>query len=232
MVSIHFGCPAREIVKSLKAAGIVTAATATTVREAMALEQADIDLVVAQGWEAGGHRGAFDTTFEDTGIGTLALVPQVVDAVKVPVLAAGGIGDGRGIAAAMALGAAGVWMGTAFLTCTQAPITPIHRQTLLAASDEDTHLSRAFSGRPCRARKTPYSVGMAKGRPELHPFPLMYNYSSPLKRHGIAHDDLDYQFLLYGQAAALNRDLSAAELIEQLVSERDAVFATLNTKST
>ena len=225
MVSFHFGCPASEIVDELKSAGITTAATATTVNEALALQKAGIDVVVAQGWEAGGHRGAFETTFEDTGIGTMALVPQVVDAVDVPVLAAGGIGDGRGIAAAMALGAAGVWMGTAFLACTEAPISAIHRQTLLTATDEDTHLSRAFSGRPCRARKTPYSVGMAEGRPNMPGFPLMYNYSSPLKRHGIENDDLDYQFLLYGQSAALNQNVTAAALVARLVSEsRDVLL--------
>ena len=153
------------------------------------------------------------------GIGTLSLVPQVVDAVDVPVLAAGGIADGRGIAAALALGASGVWMGTAFLTCLEAPITAAHREALKSAADEDTHLSRAFSGRPCRARRTPYSEGMAQGRPEMLDFPLMYNYSGPLKRHGIENADLDYQFLLYGQSAALNRNVSAADFIRQLVAE-------------
>ena len=154
MVSFHFGCPEQDTVDALKSVGTVTAATATNVREAMALQVSGIDVIVAQGWEAGGHRGAFETTYEDVGIGTLSLVPQIVDAVDLPVLAAGGIGDGRGIAAALALGASGVWMGTAFLTCSEAPITPVHRQALLSAADEDTHLSRAFSGRPCRARRT------------------------------------------------------------------------------
>ena len=172
--------------------------------------------MVAQGWEAGGHRGSFSSAHEDIGIGTLALVPQVVDAVNIPVLAAGGIGDGRGVAAAMALGAEGVWMGTAFLSCTEAPITPIHRQTLASAKDDDTHLSRAFSGRPCRARKTPYSTALKRGRPQLHDFPLMYHYSSPIKRHGIDNDDVDRQFLLYGQAASLNAELSVSQLLSTL----------------
>ena len=218
MVSFHFGCPDESIIDQLKAAGIKTAATATTVREAIALQGAGVDFVVAQGWEAGGHRGSFDANFEDTGIGTMALVPQIVDAVDVPVIAAGGIGDGRGIVAAHALGAVGVRMGTAFLSCTETPITAVHRRALLSASDEDTHLSRAFSGRPCRARRTPYSDQMAKGRPALQDFPLMYNYSGPLKKSGIERDDLDFQFLLYGQAASLNEEMTAEQLIAKLTS--------------
>ncbi len=228
MVSFHFGCPPSDTVQALKSAKIVTAATATTVQEAITLQNAGLDIVVAQGWEAGGHRGSFQTNYEDTGIGTFALIPQIVDAVDIPVLAAGGIGDGRGIAAALALGAQGVWMGTAFLSCSETPITPIHRQALLNATDEDTHLSRAFSGRPCRAKKNTYSECMAKSRPRLQDFPLMYNYSGPLKKFGIANDDLDYQFLLYGQAAALNKDLTAAQLIEKLKVEARQVLKELS----
>lgn len=225
MVSFHFGCPRRPVLDALHAVGIVTAATATTVREAIALQEAGVMIVVAQGWEAGGHRGSFASNFEDTGIGTLALVPQIVDAVDVPVIAAGGIGDGRAIAASRALGASGVWMGTAFLSCLEAPITALHRKALSSAGDEDTHLSRAFSGRPCRARQTPYSQHMARTRPRLQDFPLMYNYSGPLKSFGIDTDNLDFQFLLYGQAAALNREMTAAQLIEKLTSETATVIA-------
>ena len=229
MVSFHFGCPDAGMIDRLKAVGITTAATATTVREAIALQDAGVDIVVAQGWEAGGHRGSFDVNFEDAGIGTMALVPQIVDAVEVPVLASGGIGDGRGIVAAHALGAAGVWMGTAFLSCTETPITTVHRRALLSASDEDTHLSRAFSGRPCRARRTPYSDQMASGRPALQDFPLMYNYSGPLKKSGIEHDDLDFQFLLYGQAASLNEEMTADQLITKLTSNVSRILHKLKT---
>ncbi|WP_170577850.1 NAD(P)H-dependent flavin oxidoreductase [Ruegeria arenilitoris] len=191
MVSFHFGCPPTQVVEALKGAGIVVAATATMVSEAIALEKTGVDVVVAQGWAAGGHRGSFETNFEEVGVGTFALVPQICDSVDCLVAAAGGIGDGRGIAACRVLGADAVWMGTAFLTCTKAPITKVHRKALLSAKDTDTHLSRAFSGRPCRARKTPFSIQMAEGRPILPEFPLMYNYSSPIKKHGIALDDLN-----------------------------------------
>lgn len=219
MVSFHFGCPSPSVLNTLHSVGIVTAATATTVREAMSLQDAGVMIVVAQGWEAGGHRGSFVSNNEHTGIGTMALVPQIVDAVDVPVLAAGGIGDGRAIAAAMALGASGVWMGTAFLSCVETPVTPLHRSALATARDEDTLLSRAFSGRPCRARETPYSRHMALKCSRLQEFPLMYNYSGPLKSFGIETGNLDFQFLLYGQAAALNREVTASKLMEELTYE-------------
>ena len=228
MVSFHFGCPTPHVLNALHSVGVVTAATATTVQEAVALQKSGVMVIVAQGWEAGGHRGSFQTNFEDNGTGTLALVPQIVDAVSVPVIAAGGIGDGRAIAASRALGASGVWMGTAFLSCFEVPITPLHRKALLSADDEDTHLSRAFSGRPCRARQTPYSQHMSRACSSFQDFPLMYNYSGPLKRFGIDTDRLDCQFLLYGQAAALNREMTAAQLIETLTSETTSVVAQLD----
>lgn len=225
MVSFHFGCPSAPVLDALHSVGVVTAATATTVHEATILQNAGVMIVVAQGWEAGGHRGSFVAGNEDTGIGTLALVPQVVDAVDVPVLAAGGVGDGRTIAATLALGASGVWMGTAFLSCVETPITPAHRSVLASASDEDTQLSRAFSGRPCRVRGTPYLRHMALTRSDFQDFPLMYNYSGPLKQLGIETGNLDLQFLLFGQAVALNREVTASQLIEDLTYETKDVVA-------
>ena len=224
VVSFHFGSPDTSIVDALRGAGIVTMATATTVCEALQLDESGIDVIIAQGWEAGGHRGSFKVNCEAVGIGTMALVPQIVDAVNVPVVAAGGIGDGRGIAAAFALGASGALMGTAFLSCTETPISDQHRAALLNAKDDDTGLSRAFSGRPCRAKTTPYSQTMARFVQSYPDFPIMYNYSSPLKKHGIEHDDLDYQFLLYGQAASLNRELSADAFIKKLVAQTQAIL--------
>ncbi len=236
MVSFHFGCPDPSTISKLQtpnsklqSAGIVVAATATTVTEAIALEQAGVEVVVAQGWEAGGHRGSFVSGYEDVGIGTLALVPQIRDAVSCFVVASGGIADGRGIVACRALGADAVWMGTAFLTCAETPISDVHHNALMNARDEDTHLSRAFSGRPCRARRTPYSTQLAQGRPELPAFPLMYNYSSPIKRHGIAEENLKHQFLLYGQAATLNKEGTAEQLIEALMKEAQDLAGALLT---
>ena len=207
VTSFHFGLPEPTLVKALKDAGCLVLCSATTVAEARSLNAAGVDAIIAQGWEAGGHRGAFDTCFEDVGVGTMALVPQVVDVVDVPVIAAGGIADGRGIAAAFALGASGVQIGTAFLSCPEAQVSEIHRTVLRHASDQDTRLTRAFSGRPARARNNRYMETMAEHRIPLPDFPTMYSFSGPLYEKSVANEDTDFQCLLYGQAAALNREL-------------------------
>ena len=220
VVSFHFGLPPQEMTRALQDAGSVVLCSATTVAEARVLAAAGVDAIIAQGWEAGGHRGTFGTSFEDFGVGTLALVPQVVDAVEVPVIAAGGIADGRGIAAAFALGASGVQLGTAFLSCPEADLSDQYRAGLRQASDDGTRLTRAFSGRPARAQHNRYTQAMAEQRAVLPDFPTMYGFSGPLRESGHA----DFQFLLYGQAAALNRELPAAELMARLVDETRAVW--------
>jgi nitronate monooxygenase len=224
VVSFHFGLPGTDAVAALKEAGCRVLSSATTVAEARALEAAGADAVIAQGWEAGGHRGTFEVSVEDVGVGTLALVPQVVDAVEVPVIAAGGIADGRGIAAAFALGASGVQMGTAFLSCPEAEVGEAHRAALTHARDDDTRLTRAFSGRPARARNTRYMGAMAEEKGPLPDFPAMYAFSGPLEKAGPAAGTQDFQFLLYGQAAALNRALPAADLVRTLVEEAREVL--------
>jgi len=224
VASFHFGLPAPELVRGIKAAGCRLLCSATSVAEAESLAAAGVDAIIAQGWEAGGHRGTFDVSFEDVGVGTMALVPQIVDAVTVPVIAAGGIADGRGIAAAFALGASGVQMGTAFLSCPEAQVSESHRNALRHASDQDTRLTRAFSGRPARARNNRYIDAMAEHRRPLPAFPRMYGFSDPLHEAAAASGDPNFQFLLYGQAAALNRELPAAELVETLVAEAQQVL--------
>jgi nitronate monooxygenase len=219
VVSFHFGLPAPEAVRALQNAGRRILCSATCVAEAEALDAAGVDAIIAQGWEAGGHRGTFEVSFEDFGIGTLALVPQVVDAVRVPVIAAGGIADGRGIAAAFALGAGGVQLGSAFLSCPEARVPEAQRAALRAARDQDTRLTRAYSGRPARARNNRYMAAMAERREALPDFPAMYAFSDPLHQAGAAAGDPEVQFLLYGQAAALNRELPAADLVRTLVEE-------------
>lgn len=224
VTSFHYGLPDSEMVMALKNIGSVILCSATTVAEAKVLDAAGTDAIIAQGWEAGGHRGSFDTTFEDIGVGTMALVPQVVDAVNVPVIAAGGIADGRGIAAAFALGASGVQIGTAFLTCPEARISDMHRSALRQACDDDTRLTRAFSGRSARAKNNRYIETMAKNRTRLPDFPKMYTFSEPLRASSVAAEELDFQFLLYGQAAALNRELPAADLMARLIDETQEVL--------
>lgn len=225
VVSFHFGVPDQASLVALKAADITLLSTATTIAEARALEEAGVDVIVAQGWEAGGHRGSHTPRAPAEGIGTLALVPQVADAVRLPVVAAGGIGDGRGIAAAFALGACGVQIGTGFLSCPEAGTDAARRAMLRQAAETDTMMTDAFSGRAARAVRSDYALEMERLRTGLPDFPSMYDLSEPLLRPA---SPAELSFLLYGQAARLNRELPAAELVARYVTEAAAVFARLN----
>ena len=215
VASFHFGLPDESAVAALREAGIILGATATTVAEARVVEHAGCDFVVAQGFEAGGHRGAHANTSPDGGIGMLALIPQVVDGVDIPVVAAGGIVDARGITAALALGAAGVQMGTAFLRCVEAETDPTRRVRLERATDTDTLVTSMVSGRANRV-----AVGSPAWRPDnamsRHmPYPLQYALSGPLMDAG----GEDYSAHQYGQAAGLAREMPAGDLVDALVSE-------------
>ncbi len=227
IVSFHFGCPGSREIDALKSAGIKLLSSATTVAEARALEAEGMDAIIAQGWEAGGHRGSHAPRPPADGVGTLALTPQIVDAVSIPVIAAGGIGDGRGIAAAFALGAAGVQMGTAFLSCPEAATDDARRQLIRRASDTDTMMTDAFSGRAARARRSHFAQDMERTREPIPDFRHMYTLSQPICD---AADDDEASFHLYGQAAALNREVPAAELVSRLVDETVAVLARLGSQ--
>ena len=226
VVSFHFGLPPREQVRALQDAGIVILCSATTVDEARRLDAAGVDAIIAQGWEAGGHHGTFEISYEDFGVGLMALVPQVADAVQRPVIAAGGIADGRGIAASLILGARGVQMGTAFLACPEANVDDAYRAALDTARDDDTRLTRAFSGRPARARNNRYIETMARQREPLPDYPAMYGFSEPLQSACDAGRASGFEFWLYGQSAAMNRKLPAAELVALLVDETRAALGT------
>ncbi len=225
VASFHFGLPDGDAVARLRAAGVRVLATATTVAEARALEAAGVDAVIAQGWEAGGHRGAFAIEPPDAGVGLMALVPAIVDAVSVPVIAAGGIADGRGLAAAFMLGADGAQLGTAFLACPESAASDLHRRLLASAPDDATRLTRAHSGRPARAHRTRYVEAMSAADASVLPFPLMYPLSAPLAAANADPDDPEGRFLLYGQAAGLCRPLPAADLVARLVDEARARLA-------
>ena len=224
VVSFHFGLPAPDAILALKDAGIVLIATATTVAEARVLERAGVDAVIAQGYEAGGHRGAHQPTAPGDGVGSLALIPQVVDAVGVPVIAAGGIGDGRGIAAAFALGASGVQMGTAFLSCPEAGTDAPRRARLRHATDTDTMVTDAFSGLSARAMRSRYAEALDEHREPLPAFRQMYALTDPLVAAG---PEDEVSFHLYGQTAALNRELAAPDLMGKLTREAAEAFARL-----
>lgn len=226
VVSFHFGHPDQRSIETLKGAGIVVVSSATNVAEARSLEAAGMDAIIAQGWEAGGHRGSHVPTVPMDGVGTMALVPQIVDAVSVPVIAAGGIADGRGIAAALALGASGVQMGTAFLRCPEAATEPARRERLRTATDLDTIVTDAFSGRSARAMRSRYAEEMERKREPLPAFLQMNALSRPIRD---AADDDDASCFLYGQAAALSKELAAPQIVDLLVRDTAKVLAGLRT---
>jgi nitronate monooxygenase len=217
VVSFHFGLPEPSAVRQIKEAGCIVLSSATTVAEARWLEANGADVIIAQGFDAGGHRGSFSGSPGAGMVGTMALVPQIVDAVRVPVVAAGGIADGRGIAAAFALGASGVQMGTAFLGCPEAAVSPLYRAQLRAATDEITVLTRAFTGRPARAMRNRFVTEMADT--EALDFPLQASLTGPLSR--LPNDEARAAFSPFwaGQAAPLVRDLPARQLVEKIVAE-------------
>jgi nitronate monooxygenase len=189
------------------------------VDEARWLENEGCDAIIAQGYEAGGHRGMFLDTDISTQVGTMALVPQVADAVKVPVIAAGGIADARGIVAAFALGASAVQIGTAYLFCPEAKMSPVHRRALKRAKDNETVLTNVFTGRPARGmlNRIVRELGpMSDLAPE---FPLAARALAPLRSRSEATDSDDFVPLWSGQAAHLARELPAGELTRRLAAE-------------
>lgn len=215
LVSFHFGLPDQEIVRTLKTAGVFVLCSATTVAEARTLEANGVDGVIAQGTEAGGHRGTFSGVDVGMQPGLFALLPQIADAVNVPVIAAGGIADGRGVAAAFMLGASGVQVGTAFLRCGEANVGDAHRVALGAAEDASTVLTDVISGRPARFIKNKLIEELSRPGAESLPFPAQYSLTGPLEETG----DPELGGLFAGQSVALTREMSATELVQTLAKE-------------
>ena len=217
--SFTFGLLPSEAVDEIKRRGLFLAGTATTVDEAVALEAAGADAVVAQGSEAGAHRGSFAASFEASMIGTVALVPQVVDAVSVPVIASGGIMDGRGVAAAIALGAQAAQLGTAFLTCPESGIPAAHKHAILAASEHETRITRAFSGRPARGIVNRLMDELDSNPAAILPYPLQNALTRPLRTAAGEQGRAEYLSLWAGQGVRLARELRAADLVRQIARE-------------
>jgi nitronate monooxygenase len=231
VVSFHFGLPEPRLLQRVKAAGFLVMSSATTAAEARWLEQHGVDAVIAQGNEAGGHRGMFLTDDLAAQPGTFALVPQIVDAVKVPVIAAGGVTDARGIAAAFALGAAGVQIGTAYLWCPEAKISTPHRAALQSARDDGTALTNLMTGRPARGfvNRLMREIGpVADIAPE---FPLAAGALAPLRAKAEAQGSGDFSPMWAGQAAALGRALPVGELTRKLAAEALERLRTLGVAS-
>jgi nitronate monooxygenase len=227
VVSFHFGLPDKELLARVKAAGAKILSSATTVAEARWLEQHGCDGIIAQGYEAGGHRGMFLTRDISTQVGTMSLVPQVVDAVKVPVIAAGGIADSRGIVAALALGAAAVQLGTAYLFCPEATIGPVHGRALRNAMDDQTALTNVFSGRPARGIVNRIIREIGPMSDLAPPFPLASGAVAPLRVKSEAAGSEDFAQMWSGQSAHLGRELPAGELTKRLAAETLAKLDTL-----
>jgi nitronate monooxygenase len=227
VVSFHFGLPDRALLRRVKAAGCLVMGAATIVREAIWLEENGADVIIAQGAEAGGHRGMFLTDNVAEQPGTFALVPQVVDAVKVPVIAAGGIADGRGIAAAFALGAAGVQIGSAYLRCPESRVTALARVALAQARDDSTVITNVMTGRP--ARGVPNRVMREVGpiSPHAPAFPHAATALGPLKAAAEKLGKVDFTNLWAGQAIRMGRDMPATELTRALAGSALARMSAL-----
>lgn len=228
--SFIFGIPPREMLDECRAKGIVTIGTATTPDEAAAIESAGADLVVASGFEAGGHRGSFLRPSEESLTGSFALIPQTVDRVRIPVIAAGGIADPRGIVAALALGAQAAQIGTAFLACDESGAHPRHRATILSGSAARTALTRGFTGRLARGVRNQLLETLSA--PDAAPLPY------PLQRHLVRHlttlaensGNTGLMSMWSGQSAGLARHTNAAELFADLVAGVSALFSYLAPK--
>ncbi len=216
VVSFHFGLPADDLLAEVRSAGARILASATTVAEALWLEARGVDAIIAQGVEAGGHRGLFLSEDLDTQLGTLALVPQVVQAVRVPVIAAGGIADARGVRAALALGAAAAQVGTAYLLCPEATTRAVHRAALKSERARHTALTNVFSGRPARGIVNRLMTELGPMAADAPRFPLATAASAPLraKAEGLGVDD--FSPLWAGQNTSCCREVPAADLTRAL----------------
>jgi nitronate monooxygenase len=227
VVSFHFGLPEPSLLARVKATGAKILSSATTVDEARWLAERGCDAIIAQGYEAGGHRGMFLTEDTSQQVGTFALVPQIADAVKVPIIAAGGIADARGIVAAFALGASAVQLGTAYLFCPESTISNVHRQALRAAKDDATVLTNLFSGRPARSIANRLIRELGPMSDLAPPFPLASGRVLPLRSKAESAGSGEFSPLWSGQASALGRELPARELTTRLAREALALMARL-----
>jgi nitronate monooxygenase len=224
--SFTFGIFPADAIAAIREHGMLSMGTATTVDEAIALEKAGVDAVIAQGSEAGGHRGTFSGDFSAAMIGTISLVPQMVDAVRLPVVASGGIMDGRGIAAALALGASAVQLGTAFLTCDEAGIPDAYKKAIHLAHEDQTRVTRCFSGRPARGIVNRFMSEMesAGSAETILPFPLQNSLTRPLRSAAAQQGRAEFLSLWAGQGVRMARQEPAAKLVARLVRETETAI--------
>ena len=219
VVSFHFGLPSRELLAQVTRTGSKILSSATTVDEAVWLETHGADAIIAQGLEAGGHRGMFLTEELTTQVGTLALVPQIVEKVRIPVIAAGGIADSRGVAAAMALGAAGVQVGTAYLLCEEATTSALHRAALKSEAARHTAVTNLFTGRPARGIVNRIMRELGPISTASPAFPLAVSAMAPLRAHAERRGSDDFTPLWSGQNNRGCKEISAGALTRELAAD-------------
>lgn len=225
VLSYTFGLLDSKWISELRKQNTVLIGTATTLAEAQALEASGgVDFIVAQGSEAGGHRGTFIETVEASLIGLMSLVPQLVEEMSVPIIAAGGIMNGRGIMAALTLGASGVQMGTAFLSCHESGITQIYKQTLLNQSQDLTRLTRAFSGKLARGINNQFIADLDAKKATILDYPIQNVLTSKMRQAAKEQNNINFMSLWAGQSAFACRNMSVDELIASLEAEVDACY--------
>ncbi|MFJ4397340.1 NAD(P)H-dependent flavin oxidoreductase [Pseudomonas sp. NPDC089396] len=224
VVSFHFGLPEPTLLQRVKAAGAKVLSSATTVEEAVWLEAHGCDAIIAMGYEAGGHRGMFLSDDITSQIGTFALVPQIADAVRLPVIAAGGIGDHRGLVAALALGASAVQLGTAYLFCPEAKISAAHRRALDSAPASDTALTNLFTGRPARGINNRIMRELGPMSDLAPSFPLAGGALMPLRAITDPQGNSDFSNLWSGQALRLGKAMSAEQLTRAIAEHALALL--------
>lgn len=228
VVSFHFGLPPSDVIDSYRRAGIKLLASATSIDEVRRVTDAGVDAVVVQGFEAGGHRGIFDTAGHDDELGTFALTRLAVNSTDIPVIAAGGIMDGAGIVAALALGAQAAQLGTAFVCCPETSIDDGYRRALLGPGAAHTTLTRAISGRPARSIVNAFTtLGDEADCPAIPDYPVTYDAGKALNAAAKAKGEFGYGAQWAGQAAGLSRALPAAELVAVLDAEIRRTIASL-----
>ncbi|WEG14679.1 nitronate monooxygenase [Pullulanibacillus sp. KACC 23026] len=225
--SFTFGLPSEPIIKELKQHSIILIGTATTVSEAIEVENKGMDIVVVQGSEAGGHRGDFLKDTQESLIGLMSLIPQVVDHVKIPIVAAGGIMDRRGLMASLCLGAQGVQMGTAFLTCIESGAHPLHKEAILGTTEDQIVLTRAFSGKWARGIKNRFISEMQEYESSLPAFPVQNSLTKSIRKAAALEGKKDFMSLWSGQSPRLAKNQRVSTLMKSLIDEQSKSFEDL-----
>lgn len=217
--SFTFGIPSESVIEELKQNNILVIGTATTVEEAIEVEKSGMDMVVVQGSEAGGHRGNFISPSQDSLIGLMSLIPQVVDHVRIPVIAAGGIMDGRGLMASLCLGAIGVQMGTAFLTCIESGAYQVYKEAIMHVQEDQIVLTRAFSGKWARGIKNKFIAEMEKHEDSLPDFPVQNTLTQSIRKASSSQNNTDFMSLWSGQSPRLAKNQTVEMLIKNIMAE-------------